>query len=384
MSRTPFALLLGAALFAHPASLAAQNWDEDKEQERERGAPSHFALNLTVGGTGLSIGNSQRVNGLRLNWRDADLGRVNGVNFTIWKSAEPLSGAVTGIALGVLGPGAETIHGLAVGLGGVVTSREMHGIAIGGLGVVSNGDVRALAISGLGVVANHDFTGLGISGLGVVANGSFKGIGVSILGVVANEDFTGFGLSGLGVVANHDFRGIGISGIGTVANGDFEGFGFGLVGMVANGDMTGVAIGGVGAVTNGDFEGIGIGGVGMVANGGITGLAVGVLGGVSSDGILRGAAVGGYMVRIREIRGFSASVLRVKTNTLRGVSIAGFNQVRRVQVGLSIGLLNYARELHGVQVGLLNIAGNNRGLARVLPLLNLHLSKRTDQGEERQ
>jgi hypothetical protein len=31
-----------------------------------------------------------------------------------------------------------------------------------------------------------------------------------------------------------------------------------------------------------------------------------------------------------------------------------------------------ARELHGVQIGLLNIAGNNPAALRVLPGLNLH------------
>jgi len=55
------------------------------------------------------------------------------------------------------------------------------------------------------------------------------------------------------------------------------------------------------------------------------------------------------------------------------VSVSAFNQIRRVQTGISIGLVNYARELHGVQVGLLNIARNNASPFRVLPLLNLHL-----------
>lgn len=43
-----------------------------------------------------------------------------------------------------------------------------------------------------------------------------------------------------------------------------------------------------------------------------------------------------------------------------------------MQRGISIGLLNYARELHGMQIGVLNIAGNNSSPFRVLPLLNGH------------
>ena len=349
MSRTLLALALGAGLALAPARLAAQNWDDDARGDR--GEPSHFAINLRIHRVGLSLGNSAVHTGLRLNWSDAGIERINGINVTIWKPGEPLTGTVNGLALGVAGPGAARINGIAIGLGGVVTRRLMRGIAIGGLGVVSNGDIRGISLAGLGAVANHDFSGLGLAGLGVVANGSFEGIG--------------------------------ISGLGTVANGDFKGFGFGVVGTVANGNMTGVAIGGVGAVTNGYFAGIGIGGVGMVANRGITGIAIGGIG-VASDGVLRGGALAGYMVRVREVHGFSAAVLRVKTNTLRGVSIAGFNQVRRMQVGLSIGLLNYARELHGAQIGVLNIAGNNRWPWRVLPFLNLHLAKRTDQEEGQQ
>ncbi|MEF8795046.1 MAG: hypothetical protein V5A48_01215 [Salinivenus sp.] len=43
------------------------------------------------------------------------------------------------------------------------------------------------------------------------------------------------------------------------------------------------------------------------------------------------------------------------------------------QRGLTVGLYNYARELRGVQIGLLNVARKNPDWARVLPLVNLHL-----------
>lgn len=40
------------------------------------------------------------------------------------------------------------------------------------------------------------------------------------------------------------------------------------------------------------------------------------------------------------------------------------------QRGLSIGILNYARRLEGVQVGLINIARDNPPGRKVLPVLN--------------
>ena len=41
--------------------------------------------------------------------------------------------------------------------------------------------------------------------------------------------------------------------------------------------------------------------------------------------------------------------------------------------GLSIGLVNYSAQLKGVQLGLLNYAGNNPRWLRLLPLINIHL-----------
>jgi hypothetical protein len=52
--------------------------------------------------------------------------------------------------------------------------------------------------------------------------------------------------------------------------------------------------------------------------------------------------------------------------------VGAYNRVRGRQTGLTIGIVNYARELHGFQLGLINIAGNNRGLAKILPIVNAH------------
>ena len=59
----------------------------------------------------------------------------------------------------------------------------------------------------------------------------------------------------------------------------------------------------------------------------------------------------------------------------RGVAAAGFNYVKGEQRGLTIGVVNYARRLHGVQIGLLNIARNNPPGLRFLPLVNVNLSE---------
>jgi hypothetical protein len=88
---------------------------------------------------------------------------------------------------------------------------------------------------------------------------------------------------------------------------------------------------------------------------------------------LRGVAIGGVHVEGSSIRGLAISPIRTRTWDLRGVSVAGYNRIKGDQFGLAIGLYNYAKRLHGVQLGLINNARNNRGLLRVLPLVNVHL-----------
>jgi len=71
------------------------------------------------------------------------------------------------------------------------------------------------------------------------------------------------------------------------------------------------------------------------------------------------------------IQGWTTA-LYVKTRELRGVSIGAYNRVQGPQVGLTIGIYNSARVLKGLQLGVLNRAQNNRGILRILPVVNAH------------
>src|SRR5437868_9843978 len=102
-----------ALLFALPLSLDAQ------------------VLDLTINNTGIAIGDKPRVNGLRINFRDRRLDRVNGANVTIWSPYEPPSGVVTGFAIGLPATGAKTITGISVGVLGVGAQNSISGISIG-------------------------------------------------------------------------------------------------------------------------------------------------------------------------------------------------------------------------------------------------------------
>ncbi len=80
---------------------------------------SSQSLDLTVKNTGISFGDSPRINGIRFNYRDSNMRKVNGVNVTLWQPYEPAQGAVNGIALGLPSTGAKEINGAAIGVLGV-------------------------------------------------------------------------------------------------------------------------------------------------------------------------------------------------------------------------------------------------------------------------
>ncbi len=307
---------------------------------QDSSATGHFHVGLTVHDWGISIGNAPRVNGLRINIQDAGLERVNGINVTLWKPRDPLSGTVNGLQVGLV-PGSQIVSGIALGVGGVVAERRARWVTVGGLGAVSNGDFSGLVVGGLGTVANRDISGIALGGLGTVANRRITGIAVAGLGTVANEDIVGVAIAGLGTVANRDITGVGVAGLGLVANDAVRGLAVGGLGTVANGSISGIAIGGLAVVTNGRLTGVAIGGLAVVANAAV-----------------RGIGIAGYTV---------------DSHALTGVSVSAYNRVRGPQRGLTIGLYNSAYELHGVQVGVLNRAKNNRAPFKILPLVNLHL-----------
>ena len=54
----------------------------------------------------------------------------------------------------------------------------------------------------------------------------------------------------------------------------------------------------------------------------------------------------------------------------RGGALAAVNDVRGVQRGLTLGVFNYARELRGLQLGLINVSDND-GRRRVYPIIGV-------------
>lgn len=311
------------------------------------------SLDLTVNDVGLSIGDSPRVIGLRLNYRDRQLEEVSGVNATIWSPFKD-TGHVRGLALGLPMTGARRIDGFAVGLAGIEASEAMHGIAIGGIGAGSGGDINGIAIGGIGLGAGGHLRGVAIGGIGTGAGGNVRGIAIGGLGVGAGGHAEGLLIGGLGVGAGGNVRGVLLAAGGVGAGGSLTGLKIAGLGLGAGGNVTGVQIAGIGMGAGGALQGISIAGVG--------------LGAVTIEGLAVAPAMGA-----QDIRGvvIAPAYLRVENGgTMTGLSVSAFNRIQGTQRGLAIGLLNIADRLDGVQIGLLNIARNKSPGTRVLPLVN--------------
>ncbi len=311
------------------------------------------SLDLTIKNTGLSIGDSRFVRGVRINFRDDRMERVEGINATIWTPYEPARGRVDGLALGLPLTGAREIHGFGIGVG-VGADEEFTGIGLGGVGVGAGGRAKGILIGGLGVGAGGDVSGLTIGGFGAGAGG----------------DVTGITLAGFGAGAGGRVSGITIAGFGAGAGGGTSGITIAGFGAGAGGDVTGITIAGFGAGAGGDATGITLAGIGAGAGGTLRGFAA-ALGGAGAPrvrGIVVAGAAGGHDV----VGGILApAYFRIADDgVVHGLTVSSFNHVQGRQFGLSIGLLNYAWEAHGLQIGVLNYVAENRKGLRLLPIIN--------------
>ena len=318
-------------------------------------AQSNGGVKIGLGEYGLFLGNTHRAKGLRINWSDSRVDEIIGVNITLWRPAKIPTGVVKGVSLGLFSPSADVLRGVNIGGIGVAAESELSGLNIGLLGVGSGGDVNGIAIGLFGVGSGENINGISIGGFGVGAGGNVTGITIGGFGVGAGGNSTGllFGLFGVGVGEN--MKGIHIAGFG----------------LGAGGDITGLSIGGFGIGAGKNLEGVNLSLIGIGAGEMIRGLNLAGIG-VGSESI-EGITFGGLGVSANNIRGITLSLGRIKVvegGELTGFSASAYNRIEGSQHGVTIGLVNYAENLSGLQIGLLNIAPRNPKGRKILPIIN--------------
>ena len=165
------------------------------------------SLDLAVGGVGLSLGNSSRITGVRVNLVDHEVRRVTGLNLTLWKARRNPDALIRGAGIGLVGPYA----------------RRLDGIALGGLFAITEQDLNGIAVSGLGVDAGRDLQGIGVGLGGVVAVRHLRGIALAGVRAGARVDVTGAAISPGLAVAGGRAQGILAGGLAARARQDAEG-----------------------------------------------------------------------------------------------------------------------------------------------------------------
>jgi hypothetical protein len=318
------------------------------------------SLDLTINNTGISIGDSRVVHGVRINFRDRNMERVDGINATIWTPYDDArGGTVKGLALGLPLTGAGRISGLGVGVAGVAAESEFSGIGVAGIGIGAGSDVRGILIGGIGVGSGGNVTGLTVGGIGAGAGGNVKGITIAGIGAGAGGNVAGITLAGFGSGAGGNVNGITIAGFGSGAGGDVKGLTIAGIGAGAGGDVTGITLAGVGAGAGGTLRGFAaaLGGVGAPVVRGI------VVAGMAGGHDVKAGVLAPLYFRIAEDEDGDAGIVR-------GLTISSLSHIQGQQNGISLGLINYAWEVNGVQIGLLNYAGDNPRGRRWMPLVN--------------
>jgi len=97
---------------------------------------------------------------------------------------------------------------------------------------------------------------------------------------------------------------------------------------------------------------------------------------MENKGTLTGINFGAVILSEGTLNGLNAcpplfGSLFIKTKNSNGINIAAVNIVTNKHKGVMFGVVNYAKELHGVQFGLLNSAMNNRFI-KWFPIINWH------------
>jgi hypothetical protein len=189
------------------------------------------ALNLPFKKYGISFGNSYEFNGIRINFADKNVKRINGLNVTFWiKKFKNNDAVVNGISLGII-PTAGSMQPINIGLFGVGTSsNNLNGLSIGGIVIGSGGNINGLslsgivtmadgkksvisgiAISGLGIGAAQAINGLAIAGISIGTEGNINGVASCIGYLSCPKKFRGIGVT-LGYLESNNHMGIAIAG----------------------------------------------------------------------------------------------------------------------------------------------------------------------------
>ena len=167
-----------------------------------------------------------------------------------------------------------------------------------------------------------------------------NGVGVNILGGVVRKDMNGIQISGIANVTGGSMRGMQISGISNISGNNMMGLSAsGLVTITGHG-AKGVILSGLTNITGNKASGLIIGGLMNITGNTSSGVHLSGLANIT------GQEFGGIM---------TSGLLNVVGEDMSGLQIAGIGNIAARKLnGAQIGLCNYATQVYGLQIGLIN------------------------------
>ncbi|KAA3656828.1 MAG: hypothetical protein DWQ10_14560, partial [Calditrichaeota bacterium] len=227
-------------------------------------------LDLAVNGYGLSLGNSSKITGVRINWSDDRVEKVTGLNMTMWRPTRNPNAEFKGMYLGLVGTDAKSVQGISLTGVGIAAAHSISGVHITGLGLASDKRISGTNFA-LGIISGDEaVTGINVGSLALLSkNGSMRWINIGGLACVANENLTGLNLGGLATVTGRGtMRGLNLSSMAVVGNGGVRGINLaGLALVSAGGEISGINLSGIATVAGTRLFGLNFGGVATVSNG---------------------------------------------------------------------------------------------------------------------
>lgn len=208
----------------------------------------------------------------------------------------------------------------------------------------------------------HDSTQTTYVNIGLLSTmNRLNGVGINALGSVVHGDMNGVQITGLANLAGGTMRGVQFAGISNISGNNTVGLSAaGLVNITGDGSK-GVVITGLTNIGGDNNSGVMLSGfmnvTGNMASGLQLSSAANITGqafnGVMTSGLLN--VVGEHMNGLQ-----MAGLANITGNKLNGVQVGVFNYATNVR-GLQIGLVNYyQKEMKGFQLGLVNANPDTR------------------------
>lgn len=196
-------------------------------------------------------------------------------------------------------------------------SYGVNGVEIGGIFNINRGDVRGVQISGFGNFTGNTTHGLQLAGFFNQNLGKVTGVQIAGFSNLINDTLDGIEIAGFSNVVTETSDAVQIAGFSNVTRNNMNGLQISGFSNFTK-DLKGLQAAGFSNTTSGNLNGTQIAGFGNIVKDSTTGI---------------------------QLAGFS----NITKKEMNGVQIAGF--------------LNYAKDVDGIQIGVINIADTVSGVS---------------------